>query len=337
MLTIAFSVVSLVTIIFSLLFTVVQWVYGTFSLRLRRFEDQPLTWWVFGTAIGIFVYSLTAVLLSAREESVSWVVPGLTFLLTLLALVMMRQVQVGAFTSVQLGPTLQQLCAEGLEVAAATFPEPYAGSVAAPSMERVGDPTLIRWGRSPRVLQQIDESALVAKASAAGAFVRMTLPVGSLATSETVIAEVWGPAPADLQRVLITGSSRTRAQDPLLPIRVITDIALKALSPAVNDPATAVQAMDTLSPILTSLAARDLAIGLLADGEGQVVAEVVVPTWEDILTESLDDLVVCAAALPLSSRRLERLLTDLADAAPPERRPAVQRRLKRLATNAVPG
>ena len=55
MLAMAFSVVGLITIIFSLLFTVVQWVYATFSMRLRKFESQPLTWWVFGLAIGIFV------------------------------------------------------------------------------------------------------------------------------------------------------------------------------------------------------------------------------------------------------------------------------------------
>ena len=330
MLTIAFSVVSLVTIIFSLLFTVVQWVYGTFSLRLRRFEDHPMTWWVFGTAIGTFVYSLTATLLSARNESVSWVVPGVTFLLTLVALVMMRQVQLAAFTSVQLGPTLQELCVEGLDVAAKTFPDPFDATSRPLTPHHEGQPTSIRWDHAPCVLQQIDESALVAEAARNEAFIRISLPVGAPVAPGTVVAHVWGSTQVDLGQVLITGSSRTRAQDPLLPLRVMADIALKALSPAVNDPATAVQAMDALSPVLTSLATRNLDIGLLADGSGRVVAELVVPTWEVILAESLDDLVVCAAPLPLSARRLRALLTDLEAASPVERRPAVRRRLERL-------
>lgn len=336
MLTIAFSIVGLVTILFSLMFTVVQWVYGTFSLRRRQLEDRALPWWVFGLTIGIFVYSLAALLLTSREAQVSWAVPGLTFLGTLVALVLMRQLQISAFSSVQLGATLQSLIAEGLDVADTVYPLQF-GEVPRPQAPVLGgEPAVVTWQLGPARVQQLDEAALVHVAATSGSFIRLTAGVGDLVTQGQPVAHVHGPVGPGLEKVFVTGAERTPRQDPLLPVRVISDVALRALSPAVNDPATATAALDGLGPVLSRIAGKDLDTGLLMDPTGRVVAEVPVPTWEDFLSESLDDLVVCAAPMPSVARRLDRLLADLADAAPAERRAPVEARRVALAALATP-
>ena len=57
------------------------------------------------------------------------------------------------------------------------------------------------------------------------------------------------------------GEERTFEQDPKYAIRLLVDIAIKALSPAINDPTTAVQALDQIEDLLLRLGQRHLEIG----------------------------------------------------------------------------
>ncbi|MEI8082661.1 MAG: DUF2254 family protein, partial [Actinomycetes bacterium] len=313
-------------------FTVVEWVYATFSMRLRKFESKPLTWWVFGIAIGIFVYSISAAGMTLGQEQISWVVPGITVVAALAALVLMRRVQLDAFSAVQLGQTLADLCAEGLAAVRDNYPDLSDDGA---DRRAVDEPaatggSAVAWEGPPAVFQELDESTLVSQLEARAGTCHFTVGVGSFLTPGMIIANVTGEPPIELARVLVTGVDRTPIQDPLLPVRLIVDIALKALSPALNDPATAVQAMDALEPILAQLAVRDLQTGTLRDRAGSVVATVSVPDWDDILSQLVDDLVVCGSPLPTSGRRLGCLLHRLEQVAVPSRKPDVALRLRHL-------
>ena len=87
------------------------------------------------------------------------------------------------------------------------------------TLHHEAQPTSIRWDHAPCVPQQIDESALVAEAARNEAFIRIVSWSEHPVAPGTVVAHVWGSTQVDLGQVLITGSSRTRAQDPLLPLR----------------------------------------------------------------------------------------------------------------------
>jgi uncharacterized membrane protein len=119
-----------------------------------------------------------------------------------------------------------------------------------------------------------------------GVHVRLGVWVGDHIVSGTVLAWMWtaapdGPTPDPVlfQRALLgtveVGFERTLQQDAALGIRQLVDIACKALSPAVNDPYTAVQAIDHLSVIFCALAVRPLGDDVAADPTGRGV--VVVP------------------------------------------------------------
>ena len=97
-------------------------------------------------------------------------------------------------------------------------------------------------------------------------------------------------ADAAVLRGLVTGTERTFDQDPLFAFRLLADIAMRALSPAVNDPATAVQVLDTIESLLQSLVSRDLDVAHRADSSRTVRVVLTLPSWDDYLRTGLDDL-----------------------------------------------
>jgi uncharacterized membrane protein len=120
---------------------------------------------------------------------------------------------------------------------------------------------------------------------------------------------------------LVTGPERSFDQDPLFAFRLLADIALRALSPAVNDPATAVQMLDTTESLLQALVSRDLDVADVADGTGTVRVVLALPSWDDYLRTGLDDLIESASQSPMVLLRARTLLTTLLNAAPPARQP----------------
>src|ERR1700733_6745113 len=75
------TVISLVTVIYSLLFVVVQWVSSAFSMRLAFFRNDPIVWWTFAYAIGLFVFCFTSAFSIGNDKTVSVVVPALALAL----------------------------------------------------------------------------------------------------------------------------------------------------------------------------------------------------------------------------------------------------------------
>ena len=73
---VGFGVLGLVTIIYSLLFLVVQWSFTSLSPRLTLFRDDPIIWRTFAFAVGVFVFSVTTALVIGDQDKVSVIVPA---------------------------------------------------------------------------------------------------------------------------------------------------------------------------------------------------------------------------------------------------------------------
>ena len=116
---------------------------------------------------------------------------------------------------------------------------------------------------------------------------------------------------------LVTGPERTFHQDPLFAFRLLADIAMRALSPAVNDPATAAQVLDSIESLLQALVSRDLDVADVTDSGGTVRVVLALPSWDDYLRTALDDLIESASRSPMVLLRAQTLLTSLLNAAPP--------------------
>ena len=177
-------------------------------------------------------------------------------------------------------------------------------------------------------MQQLDLGLLLRAAD--GAVIVLRAGMGDTLQQGAPVADLHGGEVADTAVLagLVTGQERTFHQDPLFAFRLLADIALRALSPAVNDPATAVQVLDTIESLLQALVSRDLAVADVTDGAGTVRVVLALPSWDDYLRTALDDLIESAARSPMVLLRAQALLTSLLNTAPPER-PPVTRRLHR--------
>ena len=131
-------------------------------------------------------------------------------------------------------------------------------------------------------LQAVRPGMLLSHAARHGACLRLRPRVGEHVVAGTTLVWIWHASPRDpapdpqaFARVLGAGVrigfERTLEQDAAFGIRQLVDVACKALSPAVNDPYTAVQAIDHLSVIFCALAQRPLGNHVARDGSGAVV------------------------------------------------------------------
>ena len=127
-------------------------------------------------------------------------------------------------------------------------------------------------------------------------------------------------------RAVRLGRERTFEQDPKYPIRLLVDIPIKALSPAINDPTTAVQTIDQLEDLLRRLGAVELDAGHAAGENGALRLVFPTPTWEDYLTLAFDEIRQFGSSSIQVMRRLRSALVGLTDSLPNEDRAAAVRR-----------
>ena len=163
----------------------------------------------------------------------------------------------------------------------------------------------------------------------------MACAVGDTLVEGTALLHVHDsgtPLPEDaLRRAVHLKRERTFEQDPKYPIRLLVDIAIKALSPAINDPTTAVQTIDQLEDLLRRLGAAELDAGYAVDENGALRLVFPTPTWEDYLTLAFDEIRHFGSNSVQVMRRMKSALVGLAEALPSqERAEAVRRYLEHL-------
>ncbi|MGA8306915.1 MAG: DUF2254 family protein, partial [Candidatus Acidiferrales bacterium] len=177
---------------------------------------------------------------------------------------------------------------------------------------------------------------LVGIARASDGVIEMLGAVGDTVLESTPLLHVYAAETsvdeAKLRDGVQLGEERTFEQDPKYAIRLLVDIAIKALSPAINDPTTAVQALDQIEDLLVRMGRRHLEIGKYDDSNGKLRLVVPFPSWDDLLRLSFDEICACGATSVQVMRRMNALLADLARAVPAERRANVQYWSGRLKT-----
>jgi uncharacterized membrane protein len=186
----------------------------------------------------------------------------------------------------------------------------------------------------PRTVQALDLPVLLDLVSAAGAVVVVTASVGDTLVEGGVILRVHGGDRSiderPLRDALLLGSERTFEQDPKYGLRLLVDIAIRALSPAINDPTTAVQALDQIEDLLLRLGHRRLEIGALRDPAGALRIVVPYPAWDDFLMLAFDEIRYCGATSVQVMRRMKALAADLIRALPAERHGSLRHHQRRL-------
>jgi uncharacterized membrane protein len=341
---IASGMLPLTGLVFSLAFVMVQFSATAYSPRLvawlagSRFMHHSL-----GIFTATFLYALAA--LAWVDRGGTGKVPLLTVwvaIALLLASVVVLVMLVEMLAMLQIARVLAYAGDQGREVIERDY-APLARQEGGREVDGpggndelpAGNQVLVHRG-GPAVIQAIDVKHLVALAARERAIVAMAWAVGDTVIDGMPLVSVHGgtrPVPErHLRRLVRLGSERTFEQDPKYAIRILVDIAIKALSPAINDPTTAVQALDQIEDLLLRLGRASLSAGRVRDARGNLRLVFPVPTWEDFLVLAFDEIRYCGASSIQVMRRMRALLQDLKEHVPPERRPALQRYLERVDT-----
>lgn len=133
-----------------------------------------------------------------------------------------------------------------------------------------------------------------------------------------------------LRNSVAVGSERTPEQDPLFAFRILVDIASKALSPAINDPTTAVLAIDQIHHLLRDIGKRYLAEGCEVDRNGRTRLVYCTPNWEDFVQLGTTEIRQYGRDSIQVQRRLRAMLNDLIETLPARRAPVLKKELALL-------
>ena len=343
LLAVGIGMMTFIGVVYSLLFLVVQFGSTTFTPRLNLFRDAPIVWHAFGFYTGVIVFSLTAAFSIGKDTQTSGLVPIAVMLALLVTIALFRALQTAAFRSVQLAPTLAQIRKRGREVIAEIHPTVLETDAAnsAPADgalpgEVKGAGHEVQWHGDSEVLQMIDVPRLVHVAKGANVVVELPLAPGDTVAAGSVLAVLHGDGGADgqldehVRKAMTLGLERTFEQDPRFALRILADIALRALSPAVNDPTTATEALDSIDSLLRILLTRDLGAGRITDPDGASRILYLLPDWDEYVGLALDEVIDSSSASTQARARIERLLADLITLAPRMRRDPLESRLLRM-------
>jgi len=333
---IAAGMITLTGFVLTAVTLIVQTVQNQSPRLMRMVDRTDRTPILFGTFTATFTFALV-VLSQVRENAVPDVSVLVSLLLLLVSVGLLLRLLATFRTTLTTGGLARAVGHELREVIGLMYParfDPDESTAAGRDQEQPlpGSTWLIRHTGVPGVFQAFDETAVVALAAGTGTEIRFLPGVGDFLPSGARLAAGTGPAPdaARLRRLVRVGALRTMEQDPAYGIRLLVDIALRALSPAINDPTSAVQALDQLDDVLQRLARRSLGDGRLLDDTGRVLVRFPAPRWDAFVALAVDEIIVSGADSIQVTRRLRALLDDLLASAPPARRPPVSARIATL-------
>ncbi|WP_246338441.1 DUF2254 domain-containing protein [Streptomyces lunaelactis] len=194
--------------------------------------------------------------------------------------------------------------------------------------------TLVRSERAGSI-QAFHVAGLKAAAVRHGCTFVLTHPVGDFVPAGTTLIEVHGgtsqPDPRQLMGLVALGVERTIEQDPAFALRILVDIAIRALSPAVNDPTTAVQILDHIEEFLHVVGRNELrADYAIGDDRGRPLLLFPGRTWEDYLQLAVTEIRDFGVRSTQTCRRLRALLEGLLDVLPDRHLAAVRAELRLL-------
>lgn len=184
------------------------------------------------------------------------------------------------------------------------------------------------------VFLAFDAQGLVLLAQRADCVVRILPQVGDFVAAGEPLFEVFGNntrvSTGALRQSAALGTERTLEQDPAYAFRIMVDVASKALSPAINDPTTAVLAIDQIHHLLRLVCCRHLEEGRVRDGSGRLRLVYRTPDWEDYLHLAVTEIRQFGRESIQVVRRLRAMLEDLVRIAPEERAASLRQELSLL-------
>jgi uncharacterized membrane protein len=226
---------------------------------------------------------------------------------------------------------------EGVEAIKAFYPLADRSKSDAADLRReaTGPPRrVVRHEGRPGTVLAVDVETLVEEARRTDGLIEFVPQVGDFLAADEPLFALHGGASAindrKLRATVAFGSERTMERDPLFAFRILVDIALKALSPAINDPTTAVVAIDQIQRLLRMVGKRRLREDQITDHAGRPRLILRTPRWDDFVHLACSEIRSCGAGNIQIARRLRAMLENVSQTLPPHRHAALHEELESL-------
>jgi uncharacterized membrane protein len=224
----------------------------------------------------------------------------------------------------------------GLAVMESVYPERSAEAQSVAGSQQSPGPserTILHRGKSA-ILVAVNVETLFVEAEKAKGVIEFVPQVGDFVGSGEPLFILHGGVDAIDERKLrasvVLGDERTMDQDPLFAFRILVDIANKALSKAINDPTTAVLAIDQLHRLLRSAGTRNLRTDQILNRDGKLRVIFRNPNWEDFVHLAFTEIRFYGAENMQIARRLRAMIINLTDTLPAQDHPALRKELELL-------
>ncbi len=349
--TIAGSLITVTSLTFSLTVVTLQLASSQYSPRLlRTFSSDRFVQATLALLLGTFTYALT-VLRTVRTAAddqrlfVPQMAVTAAFVLTIASVLGLVLFLAHLAKEIRVETMLANVHQDAIDTLNRVLPAIDGADSGSDSPAESPEDAQTLVADSSGFLVRIDETAILAAAVQADAILVIDRPPGTSLVANTPIGVSWplsgrsfhGDALETLRsstaRAVHTGKERTAAGDVAFGLRQLTDVAIKALSPGINDPTTAVHALGHSSSLLCELAERDLGPRLLRDEAGTVRVALNRASFDDLLELAVGQPRRYGASDPVVLGRLFQLLHEVAWFAPQVgQRHAVAGQLVRLRT-----
>jgi len=333
--TITGSMFSLVALVSSALLVAVQLASSQLTPRIITLLYRNRTRKI-ALAIFAFTFTFSLSLLVRLETSVPLLTgyfAAYSFLLTLILFLYFID-NIGK--TLRPSTILDSVAHGGRQVIESVYPQPVSENDSAPASPALlsGGAALTIPSTEDGVVLAFDLKGLVTTAERSRCLIELVPQVGDFVAAGDPLFRIYESngelSHEALRNSVAIGRERTLEQDPMFALRVIVDIASKALSPAINDPTTAVIAIDQLHQLLRDIGRRQLDDGMETTSDGRVLLVYRTPNWEDFVSLAVTEIRQYGATSIQVTRRLQAMLDNLIETLPEFRRPVLEEELALL-------
>ncbi len=341
--TIAGSMITVAGVTFSITIVALTLASSQFGPRLlRSFMADKGNQVVLGTFVGTFIYCLLVLRTVQGADRETAFVPELAvtvgIVLALAGFGVLIYFFHHASTSIQSERVVDTVYRELISEINRTFPEtpaqaePVLVPVEQPGELGTHEEAITVAAVSSGYLRAIDTEGLMSLATAHDLVIRLVRRPGDFIFEQTPLARVAGGGEVDsyiynqVQHAFVLGTYRSLKQDVEFPIQQLVDMALRALSPSLNDPYTAMNCIDRLGAGICHLNARHSPPRHRYDQAGRLRLIVDVYTYEGIVDAAFNQIRQNARrSVAVNIRLLETLQAIAATARRDEQRKVIRR------------
>jgi len=288
--------------------------------------------------VGLFVFTFLFAIrgLNQTETAVHQLVVLVTGLLGLICLAAFLYLIDYSARFLRPVSLMANVAERGLAVLDSVYPQELKREAGPATLEIKAGPveqTILNRGASAMIVA-INVRQLIAEAEKVNGVIELAPQVGDFLGKDEPLFFLHGGTGKINERILrecvIFGGERTMEQDPLFAFRILVDIAIKALSPAINDPTTAVLGIDQIQRLLRRAGLRSLRTDHVPGHDRTLRLILRAPNWENFIHLAFTEIRIYGASNIQIARRLRASIMDLMSALPAERHPALQQELNLL-------